>query len=217
MDIKENIKWSEDLEKYFKNTGEICFCYSYLHKKSQALFSKFSNFLNIPCIILSSVAGTLSIGSGTIFSGSETMGSIGIGILSILISIMNTINSYFGFEKRSENHKLCHIQYGKLHRFIKIELSLPRNERVNPSDLLKIVREKYENLQEIAPLIPSKIIEKFKNKFNNYSVAKPSEANGLDEIQIYKNQIKDIIKIEQSKSDLLIDNSDESEKNIINI
>lgn len=186
MEVSKNIKWSKRLENHFKDIGEKSYCYSYLHKKAEAKYAYYRNFIDLPVIVLSTVAGTLSIGKDSIFGKeNEQEASLGVGMLSLVVGVMNTIGTYFQFAKRAEAHRLSHIEFSKLFRFISIELSLPRDERMRPSDLLKVVRDNYERLQEVAPLIPEKITNNFKKMFKHYKVSKPSEANGLEEIDIF--------------------------------
>jgi hypothetical protein len=187
MDIdKNNIKWSEQLENYFKEIGEKCQCYYVLHKKSEQLFSKRTTLIDLPVIVLSTVAGTLSIGNSSIF-GYSSKSNIYIGCLSLFVGVLNTISTYFSWSKRCENHRIVSIQYSKLYRFISVELKLPIEERMKPNDMLKIIRETYERLQELSPLIPINIINDFKIKYKNHNIFKPEETNGLHNIEIYKN------------------------------
>jgi hypothetical protein len=187
MEFNNEINWTPYLENYFKQLGEKSFGYAWLHKKSEARYSKKRNYIDLPVIVLSTIAGTLSIGTSSIFGVEyEKEASIGIGLLSIMVSTLNTIGTYFSFSSRTEAHRIAHIQYGRLYRFLDIELSLPRNERMLPKDLLKVSRDTYERLHEISPLIPNDITSKFSKKFKTYDVAKPSEANGLEAIVIFK-------------------------------
>ena len=188
MEIGNDIKWTNILEKFFKDMGEKSYCYSYLHKKAEAEFSYIRNFIDLPVIVLSTIAGTLSIGNSSIFGPeNERQAGLGIGLLSLCVSVLNTCGTYFSFAKRSETHRLSHIQYAKLFRFLSIELSLPRDERMRPNDLLKISRDTFERLAEVSPLIPYKILKTFKKMFKSYDVSKPSETNGLEKIEIYDN------------------------------
>lgn len=193
---KQNIKWSENLENYLKEIGEKCQCYYVLHKKSEALFSKRTTFIDLPVIILSTIAGTLSIGNSSIF-GENINSNLYIGCLSLFVGVMNTISTYFNWSKRTENHRIVSIQYSKLYRFISIELKLPINERMAPNDLLKVVRENYERLQELSPLIPIHIINEFKTKYKNSIIHKPEETNGIHSIEIYREKELEEIKGEE--------------------
>jgi len=188
----KSVAWSDNLEEIMAETGEKCQGYAYLHKKSEAIFSFRRTCIDIPVIVLSTVAGTLSIGNGAIFGEeNEQVAGMGIGLLSLGVGVLNTIATYFGYAKRAENHRLCSIEYSKLFRFIAIELALPRNERMACGDLLKVIKEQYERLQEISPLVPQQVIDDFKNRFKEYEkIAKPNETNGLQEIHIFRDGVK---------------------------
>jgi hypothetical protein len=184
-DIIGEINWNEKLEEYFAATGEKANCFTWLHKKAEELYSASSIWIDLPVIILGVLNGATSIGSKSLFGDSD-YASIGIGAVALLTSILNTIGSYFSWSRRAEAHKISSIQYAKLYRFISIQMSLPRNERLSPADLLKYVKEQYDRLSEISPLIPPKIIEEFKIRFKDVKdITMPEETNGLHAIYIY--------------------------------
>ena len=183
----KRITWSEQLEAYFKTTGEKAYGYGLLHKQCEKLYTFRTTIIDLPVIILSTICGTLSIGNASLFgTENEKVASMAIGGLSLCVGVINTIGSYFSWAKRAEAHKISSIEYQKLFRFLSVELSLPRDERMACKDLLKTVRETYERLQEIAPLIPQKVLIEFRKKYKKYSnIAKPSEINGLESIMIH--------------------------------
>jgi hypothetical protein len=191
MEVNKNIEWSVNLEEYFADLGEKSYCYGYLHKKAEAVYVYRRNFIDLPVIVLSTIVGTLSIGNSSLFGDMEQLAGIVIGCISLFVGVLNTVGTYFGWSKRAENHRLSSIQYNKLYRFISIELSLPRKERMQCADLLKVVRDQYERLQEVSPLIPEGILNDFKDRFKEYKdISKPSEANGLEAIVIYSETLE---------------------------
>jgi hypothetical protein len=200
MEISTKILWSSLLEDYFKELGEKCYCYSYLHKKAEAVYSFRRTFIDLPVIVGSTLAGTLSIGNSALFGEeNEQMAGVCIGALSLIVGIMNTIGSYYSWGKRAETHRLSSIEFGKLYRFLSLELSVPREQRISCSDLLKITRDTYERLMEVSPLIPQFILDDFKKRFADAKyedISKPAEANGLERIDIYTGTPK--LKITQS-------------------
>lgn len=120
------------------------------------------------------------------FEGHEKQASISLGIVSLIVSVLNTTGSYFQWSKRAEGHRISAIHYSKMYRFLSIEMSLPRDERMSPADLLKYTKEAYDRLQEISPLIPSEAIKEFQMKFEKYKdISKPEEANGLEKIDVF--------------------------------
>ena len=188
--IAENITWNSSLEKYFADTGEKAHCLSWCHKRAEALYSYRKTWIDLPVIIISGVTGFLSAGSSTMFADPQ-LSSIALGVASLFVSILNTAGSYFGWAKRAEGHRISSIHYSKLYRFLSIEMSLPREERMTPADLLKLTRDTYDRLQEISPLIPPDVLREFQYKFKNEKeIAKPEEANGLEHIIIFQEKLR---------------------------
>lgn len=187
--LSKNVSWSDDLELYFKQTGERANALAVIHKRGEAMYSYRRTYIDLPVIVISSLVGFLSVGSTSMFAGREMESSVALGILSLFVSVLNTTGSYFGWAKRAEGHRISAIQYGKLFRFLSIELSLPREERMSPHDLLKLTKENYDRLQEISPLVPPELIKEFANRFKKYEdkVALPDELNGLSSIRVHTN------------------------------
>ena len=191
-EISANVSWNSRLEQYFADTGEKAHCLSIMHKQAEALYSQRRNFIDLPVIVLSSVVGFLSVGSTAMFEGNETMASVGLGVGSLLVSVLQTVNSYFQWSKRSEGHRISSIHFSKMYRFLNIEMSLPRDQRMSPKELLKLTKDQYDRLQEISPLIPREIIMEFKKTFNKpeyAEVSRPEETNGLEKIIVYGEEI----------------------------
>jgi hypothetical protein len=189
-DYGKTIEWNDRLEELIADDGERALCYSWLHGKAEHLYSYRNNFIALPVIVLSTLAGTASIGSDSLFQGFEFAPVI-IGLTSITVGVLNTVGQYFSWAKRSEGHRIAHISYAKLYRFISTELSLPRRERMKANDLLKVVRENSDRLAETAPNIPQLIIETFQHHFTDPEISKPEIANGLEKIYIYKEMMDD--------------------------
>lgn len=185
------MQWNSQLEKVISDEGEKCLSFSWLHSRSEKKYSALDVWINIPVIILSTLAGAASIGSEGLFAGFEKA-SVIIGIISILVGILNTLGQYFGWGKRSENHRICSIQYSKIYNYLKIELALPRADRTGADDFLKIIKNELERLKEISPAIPDSVIKEYKINFANYTdVSKPDICNGLANIEVYSPKVEE--------------------------
>lgn len=188
-DKPKNIHWTEMLEEYFASTGEKAHCLSWCHKRAEAMYSNRKTLIDLPVIVISGVTGFLSAGSTTMFSNAAAS-SIALGVASLFVSVLNTAGSYYGWAKRSEGHRISAIHYARLYRFISVELALPRDERMQPNDFLKYVKDQYDRLQEISPLLPPEVITEFQTKFaKETEISKPEEANGLEKITVYRNDV----------------------------
>lgn len=180
-----DISWNERVEEYFASTGEKAHCLSWCHKKAESIYSNRRTWIDLPVIVISAVTGFMSAGSTQMFDNPQ-MSSVALGVASLFVSVLNTAGSYFGWAKRSEGHRIASIQYAKLYRFLSIEMSLPREERMSPNDLLKLTRENYDRLAEVSPLLPDAVIRDFQHRFEKEKeVAKPEELNGLERIVVF--------------------------------
>jgi hypothetical protein len=182
------VHWNSKLEEYFAQSGEKSHCLSWIHKQSEALYSARTVWIDLPVIILGTLNGAVSVGSDTLF-GNTQYASVGVGVVALLTAILSTITSYFAWARRAEGHRISSLNYAKLYRFLSIEMTLPRTERMDPSSLLKFVKTEIDRLAEVSPLIPHKIIQLFKARFSDPkydSITKPEESNGLHAIEIYK-------------------------------
>ena len=185
MDIKNIKEWNNQVENYLKTIGEYSQIYALLHKKSQKKYNMVAYCIDIPTIVISTLVGTLSIGSQSLFSNNENA-NIGIGVLSLCSSVLQTINSYFSFNKRSENHRICSNQYQRIFLKIDLILSLHRHERPSITDFIKHITDEFNRLSEISPILDKELIDEFKQKYSQYKniVQFPYECNGLSPIEI---------------------------------
>ena len=143
------VAWNPQLEKVLAQEAERCLCYSVLHRLCEQRYSKLNNFIALPVIVLSTLAGTASVGSSALF-GDSPVSALAIGGVSITVGVLNTLGSYFGWARRAEGHKSSYVHYGKLHRFLMIELSLPPDQRMSASDLLKTMRDQVRSARDTA-------------------------------------------------------------------
>lgn len=186
-EIKENISWSPTLEDYFVATGEKCRGLAWSHTRAEAMYSRRRQIIDLPSIVLGSVVGFLQVGSQSMFKDPEAS-SIWLGVASLFVSVLTTVNSYYRWAARAEGHRVNALHYGKLYRYISVQMGLPQNERIAAADFLNMVKEQYDRLQEVAPPIPTEVIREFKTTFagDQYKlVAKPEELNGLEKIKVY--------------------------------
>ena len=179
------VSWNHELEQLLAEEGEKALGSAWIHNECEAYYSKCNQAITIPCIVLSTLSGSASVGSQTLFSNLG-LASLIIGCISISVGILQTLGSFWGFAKLQESHRNADVQWSKLHRFITVEMTLPRQERMTARDMLKICRDTIERLSENCPLIPDSIIRTFTWKFGKKypDVAVPDIANGLKKIAI---------------------------------
>lgn len=182
--MKEDlIDYDTDIEVLLKANAEECESLSLLHRLSYEKFNNLSNVINVPVIILSSAIGFatgIEIGYDKI--------NIVLGVASIFVGIIKSIDSYFGLPKRAEGHRICSLQYAQFNKRLAVELALKREQRQNPKDMLNLIKTDMKNLADIAPLIDEDIILKFKGKYadgsGHYKTHTANITNGLTPIMV---------------------------------
>ena len=182
------VSWTPILEKYFAETAERSEGQAWLHNRAEQVYNFRKMFVDLPVIIGSAIIGFLSAGSGALFND-QSMSSIALGIGSLAVGTINTMGSYFGWAKRAEGHRIAALSHAKLGRFLRIEMSLPRSERITANNLLKMVKTEVDRLSETSPSVPIKIRDEFKSRFKSVQdIAKPLECNGIHKVEIYSGE-----------------------------
>ena len=190
MDDERDIHWSQPLEQLVASEGEKCRGLAWINQKAEIYYAHRANAIAIPVIVLSTLAGTASVGSSSLFQGDTQISSIVIGLVSIGVGILNTISSYFSWARKAESHRIAYLQYSKLFSIIRVEMSLPRAERQEAEVLLKQIRDGMERLAETTPSPPPSILEEFNRHFKDEdkTISRPVEVNGLQKVFIFRSQ-----------------------------
>jgi hypothetical protein len=181
------INYDDNLENLLKAEAEKAESLSILHRLSHEKYNRASNAINIPVII-----GSSAIGFATGIQINYEDINIILGIFSVIIGCIKALDSYFQLAQRSERHRLVSLQYAQICRKIAVELSLEREVRMEAKDALNIIRTDVKNLEEIAPIIPDDIIEKYKLKYprqDGENIKRPNITNGLTEVVVNKPDI----------------------------
>ena len=192
VEDQSEISWNKELENLIAQEGEKCAGLAWIYRESESYYSKANNFVALPVIVLSTLTGFVSGSSQLIFNNADTS-SIGIGAVSLFTGVLSTIGSYFSWAKKAEACRISALQYSKLHKFITVELTLPKVERIRAKDMLKMIRETVERLLETSPAIPPKIIEAYNKKFatEKSAISHPEIATGVTPVQINRNVYDD--------------------------
>ena len=164
------LQWTDQTEELLSSWADIAACYKWLHESSFRKYSSKNYWFAVPVIVLSTIAGTLSVSiQGYVPTEYVSFAQAGIGAMNIFTGILTTLQSLFKYAQTSESHNNVSIGWSKLQRNISIELSVSRESRKDADSFIKICRSEYDRLIEQSPTISVDIINLFKSKFAEQS------------------------------------------------
>ena len=173
-DFFSSLEWTKPTEDLLVSWADIALCYTWIFDKCFRRVNKFNYGYTIPIIVFSTITGTLSMSLDSLLSEDKVKtGQIVIGGINIFIGILSTLQNFFRYAQLSEANLVASRDWAKLHRNIKIELSIERKNRKTAAEFVRSIRQEYERLLNSRPVIPSSILMDFKNQYRNSDVIKP--------------------------------------------
>ena len=149
-------EWHKSNELFFKSLGDEAQLQALCHMKSHEEFSKRSRKYQLPIIILSVMCGSGNFVSTSFPENQDTI-ILGVGVLSIITSIVSSIAQYLKLAEKSEAHRIAYVSWEKFYNNIRFQLSKRREEREELANYMSSVTNEYQRLQEISPLLPDNI------------------------------------------------------------
>lgn len=187
----DKYEWSVEHEHILAEWADKAMCYRWLHTRANALFSNLNAWYTIPCIIISTLAGTANFAQARVPIEYQALFTMIVGGINILGGIISTIQQFLKITQLNEAHRVSSIAWDKFYRNIKIELTKHPNERIVVSHMLKMSKEEFDRLMETSPVIPDKIITEFKNSFSKSTdyaeISKPEICDVLISTEKFRN------------------------------
>ena len=155
-----------------------------MHFKAYHKLRKQSFRFTLPIIIISTITGTANFAQGTFPKDWEEYVPASIGAANLFAAILTTVMQFLKINERMEGHRVSSISYGKLSRNIRLELSLPINERAHDgASMVDLCNTEYDRLIEQSPAIPGDILKEFDRKFSKISNFFKPEINSIAPIE----------------------------------
>jgi hypothetical protein len=187
----ENYDWTVEHEHILAEWADKAMCYRWLHTRSNSLYSNLNAWYTIPCIIISTLAGTANFAQTRVPVEYQPLFTMVVGGINILGGIISTIQQFLKITQLNEAHRVSSIAWDKFYRNIKIELAKHPTERIAVAHMLKMSKEEFDRLMETSPVIPDKIILEFKSSFSKsdeYSfISKPEICDVLVSTEKFRN------------------------------
>jgi hypothetical protein len=187
----DNYEWSVEHEHILAEWADKAMCYRWLHTRSNSLYANLNAWYTIPCIIISTLAGTANFAQTRIPTSYQPLFTMVVGGINILGGIIGTIQQFLKITQLNEAHRVSSIAWDKFYRNVKIELAKHPNERIAVTHMLKMSKEEFDRLMETSPVIPDKIIKEFKISFSGTeeykAISKPEICDVLISTEKFRN------------------------------
>jgi hypothetical protein len=149
-------EWNEQQENYLKALSKACEQLAGRYKMVYNAYEKRETWFKIPSIVLSSVTSLLSFGNSNFQTISHQL-NITVGIISIFITIINSIEAYLKISQIMSGAALASCKLTQLKEKIDLELSIERSDRANSGIVfLRECYSEFEKIEEIAPNVLKK-------------------------------------------------------------
>ena len=121
--------WLQAEQAYLEKMSETCKRLTDKFKLIKSRYGKYQARFRIPSIILSSVTGLFSMGNSNFPAGYQQYVSIGVGIVSVSIAVLGSIESYMQIGDIMSRSIQAASTFHKLKEKIDCELALPIKDR----------------------------------------------------------------------------------------
>jgi len=146
-------KWLLEEEVYLKDLSKLSQELSCKFKRYHDVYKERQAKFKIPSIIISSITGIISFGTSNFPREYSNYVSIGVGISSLFIALLNSIESYMKIGENMSGSIQASMSFQKLKEAIDVELALPIEDRVSQGIIF--LRECYSQYEKIWDLSPS--------------------------------------------------------------
>ena len=182
-----NLEWHESIENILSCLGDESQIRSRLHMNQHLSYRKRNQLFTLPVVILSILAGSGNfISEGYDNPITKKYMILGIGVVSIICSIISSVSQFLKLAELSEGNKMASLAWGKYFSRIKFQLSLQRNDRESCHDYLVSIFSEYDRLYEISPILHTTFVSHIKKKLKNLpGVVLPYYLNGFNHTVAY--------------------------------
>lgn len=182
--------WTPQLEDLMSDWADKAACARWMHERTARIYSGRDFNFAIPLVVMSGLAASGNFALNSVVGDDKEMmkyAQLGLGGLSLVTGIFQTIANTFAYSKKSESHRISAVSWGKFNRLLCIEMRLHPDERTDSMIFLKMFRQELDRLIEQSPEIPEKVINDFNSLFSKQTdLVKPEVTGILEHTEIYK-------------------------------
>ena len=181
------MKWDPSIEtlcaRYCDESQVRCA----LHSKQYFYYKKLSTWFQLPIIVLSAASASIQFLSKQ-FPMYESDIITGTATLSIVVSIISSVMTYLKIGENKSKNEVAEISWQAFYNTVSHQLSLKREHREDPKEFLAEVKQNYERLFELSPMVQKSFIQEVKKDVEKRKCAEfalPHYLNGYHATIVY--------------------------------
>lgn len=125
------------------------------HYEMANRLGKRGQWFGVPVILITAIVGTSAFASVTATAVSVEA-KVAAGLLSVLATVLASLQTFFKFPERAEKHRRSGAQFGAIRR--ELEATLAEGGTFDPH-YVAALREKLDRLADDAPHVPWVVME----------------------------------------------------------
>lgn len=207
------MQWDSSVEKLLSIIADEAQIKSILHHNCHLYYRRWSLFIQIPVILLSTVTGGGNFISTSAFLIPFKDQLIFIlGAVSLFIAFISSVYKALGLDSIVEGHRLSALSWNKLYNDVRDQVIMAPPNRQNIGDFMRVIKGDYDRLIEISPMIPTSFVSDVKKKIKGEGFEKPYY---LGNVRHLSAQADVVIKDLSEEIDNMINESIEATKQVI--
>tara|TARA_A100001011_G_scaffold382775_1_gene453094 strand:- start:7156 stop:7947 length:792 start_codon:yes stop_codon:yes gene_type:complete len=193
--LVNNHEWHPQQESILQSWAQTATIYSLMHDQAHRKFKIQTLAFTIPVIVISSITGTANFATNEFDPEHRYKLSMIIGCMNLGAGLITTLAQFLRVNELCEGHRQAYVAFSKFARNVSITLSLPLYDRPTCGTVfLESCRQEYDRLLEQTPVVPTKIISKFKKEYSQYKLNVP--CFGFIPTQVYSPSVDAVTKQE---------------------
>ena len=193
--------WNTNMEFLIKSWGEKAAGLRYLHDNAAGRWRGFSNRLSLASIVIGVLSSGVSLVSTSI-EDEESKNAVlyAVGGVGLVCTFLQSLKKFYNSEEKAADHNAVARQFGGFYRYIVLQMSLSREDRLPSDQLSEWVNKEYERMQQEARPLSGEDIQKFKKNFSNSTQAVPDVCETEHIILVEGKDLSDLSQQPRSQS-----------------
>ena len=184
------MEWHPSVEVLLQKYADESVVREILHRRAFYYYKRKLTCIQLPIIILSVMSGSLQFLSKGYTEYESTLVTITGGV-SLFVGILSSVMTYLKLGESKKENQLAATEWMNFYNHIRYQLSLARELRDDPQKFLEDVKQNYQRLYEISPMVNKSFITQVKKRVKRNADPEfnvPMYLNGLHHTHVWEDE-----------------------------